>query len=85
MEELKFKEAKKLQEKITTLKYRHRGLEEALKACSISAVVNYSTGAFSRKNEVYLNDKEGIHDLIKKEHDSITLAIADLEKEFKNL
>ncbi len=85
MDESKFKEAKNLQEKINTLKFRQRGLENALKSCSISAVVNYSTGAFSRKSEVSLYDKESIQDLIKKEHDSITLAIADLEKEFKNL
>jgi hypothetical protein len=85
MDELKFKEAKKLQEKITTLKFRQRGFEEALKACTISAVLSYSTGAFSRKSEVSLYDKEGIHDLIKKEHDGITLEISDLEKEFKNL
>jgi SpoVK/Ycf46/Vps4 family AAA+-type ATPase len=85
MDELKFKEAKKLQEKINTLKFRQRGFEEALKACSISAVLTYSTGSFSRKNEVSLYDKEGIDDLIKKEYDSITLEILDLEKEFKNL
>jgi|694.fasta_scaffold00105_46 hypothetical protein len=85
MDELKFKEAKELQEKINTLKFRQRGLENALKSCSISAVVNYSTGSFSRKNEVSLYDKEGIDDLIKKEYDSITLEILDLEKEFKNL
>ena len=85
MDELKFKEAKKLQEKITTLKYRQRRLEEALRACTISAVLSYSTGAFSRKNEVCLNDKEGIHDLIKKQHECNALTIVDLEKEFKNL
>jgi hypothetical protein len=85
MDESKFKQAKELQEKINTLKFRQRGFEEALKSCSISAVVNYSTGAFSRKSEVSLYDKEGIHDLIKKEHDGITLEISDLEKEFKNL
>lgn len=85
MDELKFNEAKSLKENIDKLKRRQRGLEEALKSCFISAVLNYSTGSLPRKTEVSLYDKEGIRDLIKKEHDGITLAIADLEKEFKNL
>jgi hypothetical protein len=85
MDESKFKQAKELQEKINTLKFRQKGLENALKSCSISAVVNYSTGAFSRQSEVSLYDKEGIHDLIKKQHECNALTIVDLEKEFKNL
>jgi hypothetical protein len=85
MEEKHFNEAKELQEQINTFKFRQRKLEAALKSCSISAEINYLTEPFSRKSEVFLYDKESIRDLIKKEHDSITLAIVDLEKEFKNL
>jgi hypothetical protein len=85
MDKEKFITGKNLQENIDKLIRRKRGLEEALKSCFTSVTVEYSTGAFGRKSEVSLYDKEGIKDLIKKELDDVIIGITDLEEEFKNL
>jgi uncharacterized Fe-S cluster-containing protein len=86
MDEVKFNEAKSLQENIDKLKRREKQLKDALKSSSISAVLTYyTTGSFFKKSEVSLSNKEGLHDIINKELSSIILGIADLEKEFKNL
>jgi|LakMenEpi03Aug12_release.lakeMendotaPanAssembly.Ray.scaffolds.fasta_scaffold3623442_1 hypothetical protein len=85
MDKEKFITGKNLQENIDKFIRRKRGLEEALKSCFTSVTVQYSAGAFGRKSEVPLYDKEGIKDLIKKELDDVIIAITDLEEEFKNL
>jgi hypothetical protein len=85
MDKEKFITGKNLQENIDKFKRRQRGLEESLKSCFTLVTVHYSAGAFGRKSEVFLYDKEGIKDLIKKELDDIIIAITDLEEEFKNL
>ena len=85
MDKEKFITGKNLQENIDKFIRRKRGLEEALKSCFTSVTVEYSTGSFGRKSEIFLYDKEGIKDLIKKELADVIIAITDLEEEFKNL
>lgn len=86
MEIEKFEQAKKVKEDIDRLERQRYKLESAFKSCTIGVTIEYSTGgAFPKKDEVSLYNKEVIKEMISKEIDRLNGEIELVQEEFKNI
>jgi hypothetical protein len=86
MELEKFEQAKKIKEDLDRLERQKRKLESALKSCSLGVTIGYSTGgAFPRKDEVSLYNKDVIKEMISKELERLNGEIDSVKKEFENI
>lgn len=86
MEIEKFEQAKKVKEDLDRLERQKRKLESAFKSCTIGVTIGYSTGgAFPKKDEVSLYNKDVIKEMISKEIDRLNGEIELVQEEFKNI
>jgi hypothetical protein len=86
MELEKFEEAKKIKENLDRLERQKYKLETAFKSCSLGATIGYSTGgAFPRKDEVSLYNKEAIKEMICRELRSLEEQIDLIKEEFEKV
>ena len=86
MELEKFEQAKKVKENLDRLERQKYKLEAAFKSCSLGATIGYSTGgAFPRKNEVSLYNKEAIKEMICRELRSLEEQIDLIKEEFEKV
>ena len=86
MEIEKFEQAKKVKEDLDRLERQKRKLESAFKSCTIGVTIGYSTGgAFPKKDEVSLYNKDVIKEMISKEIDRLNGEIELVQGEFKNI
>jgi chaperonin cofactor prefoldin len=85
MELEKFNQAKELQDKIETLETRYNTLRYVLKsACHIGVKIEYGSGVFGGKKEVYLKNIN-VRELIEKEINEISVEVEELKQEFQKL
>ena len=85
MELEKFNQAKELQDKIETLETRCDTLRYVLKrSCHIRLKIEYGSGAFGGKKEVYLKNIN-VRELIEKDINDTSIEIEDLKQEFQKL
>ena len=86
MELEKFEQAKKVKENLDRLERQKYKLEAAFKSCSLGATIGYSTGgAFPRKDEVSLYNKEAIKEMICRELRSLEEQIDLIKEEFEKV
>ena len=86
MELEKFEQAKKVKENLDRLERQKYKLEAAFKSCSLGATIGYSTGgAFPRKDEVSLFNKEAIKEMISRELRSLKEEIDLVKEEFEKV
>jgi hypothetical protein len=86
MELEKFEQAKKVKEKLDKLERQKYKLESALKSCSLGVTIGFThSGAFQRKDEVMIYNKEVIKEMISKELDRLNSEIKLVNKEFENV
>ena len=86
MELDKFEQAKKIKENLDRLERQKHKLEAAFKSCSLGATIGYSTGgAFPRKDEVSLYNKEAIKEMICRELRSLEEQIDLIKEEFEKV
>ena len=86
MELEKFEQAKKVKENLDRLERQKYKLETAFKSCSLGATIGYSTGgAFPRKDEVSLFNKEAIKEMISVELQRLGVEIGLVKEEFEKL
>ena len=82
----KFEQAKKIKENLDRLERQKYKLETAFKSCSLGATIGYSTGgAFPRKDEVSLYNKEAIKEMICRELRSLEEQIDLIKEEFEKV
>jgi uncharacterized protein (DUF342 family) len=86
MELEKFNQAKELQDKIETLETRCDTLRYVLKrSCHIRVKIEYSSGSFGGKKEIYLKSIPNVRELIEKEINEISVEVENLKQEFQKL
>ena len=86
MEIEKFEQAKKIKGDLDRLEIQKYKLESALKCCSLGVKIEYSTGGhFPSKQEVFLNNRDLIKEMITKELDRLNEEIDLVKEEFENL
>jgi len=86
MEIEKFEQAKKVKEDIDRLERQKYKLESALKCCSLGVKIEYSMGGhFPSKQEVSLNNRDLIKEMITKELDRLNEEIDLVKEEFERL
>jgi hypothetical protein len=86
MELEKFEQAKKIKEELDRLERQKYKLESALKSCSLGVTIGYSIGgAFPRKDEVSLYNKDAIKEMISKELERLNGEIELVKEEFERV
>jgi hypothetical protein len=85
MELQKFEKAKELKEHIDKVENKKRKLESALKSCSLNVNAVYRVGAHARIEEVHINDRTLIKEMLKKELENINKELLETKEEFENL
>lgn len=86
MELEKFEQAKKVKEELERLEIQKRKLERAFNSCSLGVTIGYSTGgAFPRKEEVGLYNKDAIKEMICRELRSLEEQIDLLNEQFEQV
>lgn len=86
MELDKFEQAKKVKEDIDRLERQKYKLESALISCSLGVTIGFThSGAFKRKDEVSVYNKEVIKEMISKELERLSLEIDLVKEEFENI
>jgi hypothetical protein len=86
MEIEKFEEAKKIKEELDRLESQKRKLKLAFNSCTLGVTIGYSTGgAFPRKGEVSLYNKEVIKEMISSELKRLGEEIDLVKEEFERI
>jgi hypothetical protein len=86
MEIDKFEQAKKVKEDLDRLERQKYKLESAFKSCGLGVTIGFNyQGAFNRKGEVSVYNKELIKEMISKELDRLNGEIELVKKEFELL
>ena len=86
MELEKFEQAKKVKENLDRLERQKYKLESALKSCGVKVTVDFThTGAFSRKDEVSVYNKDDIKEMISKEIERLNYQIELVKEEFEKV
>jgi len=86
MELEKFEQAKKIKGNLDVLETQKYKLESALKCCSLGVKIEYSMGGhFPSKQEVSLNNRDLIKEMITKELDRLNEEIDLVKEEFERL
>jgi hypothetical protein len=86
MEIDKFEQAKKVKEDLDRLERQKHKLESALESCDLGVTIGFNyKGAFNRKGEVSVYNKELIKEMVSKELDRLNSEIELVKKEFELL
>jgi hypothetical protein len=86
MELEKFEQAQKIKEKLDKMGRQRSKLEASLKSCSLGVKIEFThTGAFRRKDEVSLYNKDLIKEMIFRELKKLDEEIELVKEEFLNL
>ena len=86
MEIEKFEQAKKIKGDLDRLETQKYKLESALKCCSLGVKVEYSKGgSFPSKQEVSINNRDLIKEMITKALDELNEEIDLVKEEFERL
>ena len=86
MEAEKFEQAKKIKGDLDRLETQKYKLESALKSCSLGATIGYSRGgAYPRKDEVSLYNRDLIKEMITKALEGLNEEIDLVKEEFERL
>ena len=86
MEIEKFEKAKKIKEELDRLEIQKRKLKSAFNSCSLGVTIGYSTGgAFPRKDEVSLYNKDVIKEMISSELKRLGEEIDLVKEEFERI
>jgi len=86
MELDKFEQAKKVKEDIDRLERQKFKLESALTSCSLGVTIGFThSGAFKRKDEVSVYNKEVIKEMISKELERLKEEMDLVKEEFENI
>jgi chaperonin cofactor prefoldin len=86
MELKKFEQAKKVKENLDRLERQKYKLESAFKSCSLGATIGFThSGAFPRKDEVSVYNKDVIKEMLSKEIERVTKEIESVKEEFEKV
>lgn len=86
MEIEKFEQAKKIKENLERLERQKYKLESSLKSCMLGVTISFThSGAFNRKDEVSLYNKEAIREMINTEIKRVSEEIELVREEFKSI